>query len=190
MASKFPFKRSSNKVFAMRKMIACLTLSLMLTAPSASAKDKKEQHEAPDAFKQVVACRQITEDAARLACYDHQVAALDAAEKSGEVIVADQQDVKETQQGLFGFTVPRTPLLGQDAQPVSQVETVVGSARQDPSGRWRIVMEDGAVWEQVDTEPLAFDPRPGDKVVIKRAAMGSFKARIDGQPPIRVRRVQ
>lgn len=183
--------RYSNKDRTMRITLVSLTLVAMLAAPMALAKDKKGKQEAPEAFKQVIACRQITDEKARLACYDTQVAALDTAQQAGEVVVADKKQVEEAERGLFGFSIPKSPLTGSEAKPIEQIETVVSSARQYEYGKWRLTMEDGSVWEQVDgAETLAFDPRNGDKVTIKRAAFGSYKARIGGQPGIRVRRVQ
>lgn len=172
----------------MRILPVSLLVATVLAAPALEAKDKQD---APDAFRAVIACRQIADEKARLACYDTQVAALDSAQQTGQVVVADRKQVQEAERGLFGFSIPKSPLTSSDAKPIDQIEATVSTARQYEYGRWRMTMDDGSVWEQVDSaETLAFDPRQGDKVVIKRAAFGSYKARIGGQPAIHVRRVQ
>lgn len=175
----------------MRILPVCLLVAAVLAAPALEAKDKQDKQDAPDAFRAVIACRQIADEKARLACYDAQVAALDTAQQTGQVVVADRKQVQEAERGLFGFSIPKSPLTSSDAKPIDQIEATVSTARQYEYGRWRMTMDDGSVWEQVDSaETLAFDPRQGDKVVIKRAAFGSYKARIGGQPAIHVRRVQ
>lgn len=175
----------------MRILPVCLLVVAVLAAPALEAKDKQDKQDAPDAFRAVIACRQIADEKARLACYDAQVAALDTAQQTGQVVVADRKQVQEAERGLFGFSIPKSPLTSSDAKPIDQIEATVSTARQYEYGRWRMTMDDGSVWEQVDSaETLAFDPRQGDKVVIKRAAFGSYKARIGGQPAIHVRRVQ
>jgi hypothetical protein len=65
----------------------------------------------------------------------------------------------------------------------------VKSARADAYGHWTIVLEDGAVWRQIEGE-LGRDPHAGSKVTIHRAALGSFKMSIDGEPTIKVHRDQ
>jgi len=176
----------------MRKLAAFLIpLAVVAIAPAAGKEKKSEKRDAPAAFKELVACRQIADSAARLACYDRQVASLEQAQSAGEVVVADRQQVEQAQKGLFGYSIPKSNLLGNEGGgEINQIEAVLASARQFEYGRWRLVMEDGAVWDQVDTETLAVNPRPGAKIVIKRASFGSYTARIGGQPPIKVRRVQ
>ncbi len=180
----------------MRKLVGSLIVTATLVvgalANPLAAKDKKPaKRETPSAFKDLVACRAIADNAARLACYDQQVASLAQAESAGEVVVADRKQAEEAQRGLFGYSIPQTNLLGSEkGEAINQIEATVASARQYDYGRWRMTMEDGSVWDQIGTDVLAFDPHAGDKVVIKRASFGSYAAKVDGQPPIKVRRVQ
>ena len=51
-------------------------------------------------------------------------------------------------------------------------------------------LQDGAVWVQIDNNTLALRPRPGQRVVINRGALGSFMMRVNSQPGIRVRRAR
>ena len=176
----------------MRKPLASLILAAALAAGPSLAKDKQDRtKDTPDAFKQLVQCRQIADNALRLACYDRQAASIELAQSQGDLVIADRQQMKEAQRNLFGYSIPKSALLGTDkGEQLTQVDAVIASARAGSKGGWRLVMEDGSVWDQTDTEVLPVDPRKGDKVVIKRAALGSYLVRIDGQPPIKVRRIQ
>lgn len=148
----------------------------------------------PESFEALVRCRAIAEDAARLACFDTAAAALQAAQERRDVVVVDRQQVREGRRRLFGLALPRIPIFGggdddePDADRVDTVEGVVASASQDGLGHWVVALQDGAVWVQVDNRPLALRPRPGQRVVINRGALGSFMMRVNNQPGLRVRR--
>lgn len=140
----------------------------------------------PPSYEALMTCRTIADDAARLACFDGNAAALADAARSGDVVVTDREGARPSWRSLFGFGAART--AEEQGEDVSEIETRVASAGQMASGRWIIVMENGQRWRQLDTRRLVTDPRPGHAVRIRRAALGSFLANIDGQTAIRVQR--
>lgn len=171
------------------RLLALASLAL-LAGPSALAKDKEEAAKTPPMVQQVYDCRAITDSVQRLACYDRSVAALETAEAKREITIADKETVKKTRRGLFGFSLPRIGLFAgdDDAEEIKEIEAVVKSVSVDRSGKYRIVMEDGAVWQQIDNTSLPRQPKPGQKVKIKVAALGSYFANVDGQRAIRMKR--
>lgn len=116
-----------------------------------------------------------------------------AAADRQEVIVADRTQIRKARRSLFGLTLPSLDIFGgSDAEQgegegFSEIESTIRQAYVQ-SYRWNVVLEDGARWVQVDTKPPSRDPRPGQKIRIRRAALGSFLANIDGQTAIRMRR--
>ena len=152
----------------------------------------------PEAFEALIRCRAIAEPEARLQCFDAAAAALQTAQERREVVVIDRQQVREGRRRLFGLALPRIPIFGggdddeeeNEADRVDTVEGVVASASQDSLGHWMVVLQDGAAWIQVDNNRLALRPRPGQRIVINRAALGSFMMRVNNQPGIRVRRTR
>lgn len=142
------------------------------------------------ALQAVVDCRAVSDSTQRLACYDAAAATLDAAERSGEVVVVDKAQIQEARKATFGFSFKMpTFMAGQDgSDTVDQVEAVLSSAVQGGDGKWVLTLQDGAIWRQVDTERVPRRPKAGSKIEIRRAAMGSYKANIDGQTAIRVTR--
>ena len=177
-----------------------LLLILLLVGPSALAVAQRRNDAPParpESFEALVRCRGIAEASARLACFDSAVAALQAAQERRDVVVVDRQQVREGRRRLFGLALPRIPIFGggddedeREEDRVSTVEGVVASASQDGLGHWVVALQDGAVWVQVDNNALAARPRPGHRVVINRAALGSFMMRVNNQPGIRVRRTR
>ena len=180
--------------------IAPAALSLLLIAAPAAAADKPK--EAPPAVVQkLLDCRALTDSTARLACLDAGVAALAGAVENRDVLMADKDQVKKARRSLFGLTLPSFNLFGTDKDEadrgekkdergaLSEIEATITSARPSRTAGWRIALDDGSVWVQTDNMSFRHDPRAGMKVRIRRAAMGSFLANIDGQTAVRVRRV-
>lgn len=175
----------------MRAKVAVMG-GLALIAGAAQAKDK-EPAPPPAAYQKLAACKEIADPAARLACYDREMTDFAKATSAGEIVIADKATVRETRRGLFGFTLPRINLFGggdDDKDEVKEIESTISSARQFGYGSWRITLPDGAVWEQTDSQRLVMDPKTGQKIRIRRAALGSYMVNVDGQPAIRMRRVQ
>ncbi len=136
-------------------------------------------------------CRSQTNDAERLRCYDKAAAALGSAAATGDLVVVRQEDVKRTRRALFGFGVPKLPLFRGDrsaAEKQDQLEATIGSARSLGYGKWRIRLEDGAVWETTEAVETRH-PKAGNKIVIKRGSLGSYIINVEGQRGVRAKRV-
>lgn len=176
----------------MRKNSLLIVTALALAAGPALA-DKKDDltKSRPPLFEELVNCRTITEPAARLACYDAKVAAMDEAEKKDELVLADKASMTEARRGLFGFSIPKLKIFGNDGEQEEKFELVakIDSAYQSSPGKWTIVLDNGARWVQIDTQVLRKNPARGMEIKIREAAMGSYFANIDGARAIRMRRV-
>lgn len=166
--------------------IVVATGLLVTSAGPATAGAKPRKTERAPLLAAVTQCRAIAESATRLKCFDASVAALDVAERSQAVVVVDQQQVRETKRNLFGISLPNLGLFGSDDLP--QIETTLASAADDGAGHWTFVMADGARWTQTDDNIIARRPRANDKVIIKRAALGSFRLSVGGQPGVKAKR--
>jgi hypothetical protein len=160
-------------------------------ADAAPAKVKEQQRAA--VLQAVVECRAIKDREARLNCFDAAAAKLDEAEASGQVVVVEKQQIQTVKREAFGLTLPSLDLFGRSAKSaaavdVDRVTETVKTARRGPDNRWVVELETGAVWRQIDENEIARDPRPGSKVEIKKAALGSFVMKVDGQSAVRVHR--
>ncbi|HEX7783522.1 MAG TPA: hypothetical protein VF509_12010 [Sphingobium sp.] len=150
----------------------------------------------PRALSKLLDCRAVTDPAARLACYDEQVAAIESATARDEVVVMDKEDVRKTRRSLFGFTMPKLPFLGggdkddggKDESQVNEIEDVIKNLKALPYGIWVFTLEDGSQWQTSDPMPYG-TPKPGHKIMIKRAALSAYKASVNGWAPVKVKRV-
>jgi len=137
----------------------------------------------------VTACRSVADSAARLACYDSAAAALDLAVTSKDLVVLSPGDVKETRRSLFGFSLPKLPFLGDRDQEETEITAKLKGARSLGYGKWRLVLEDGAVWETTEGNRDQVIPRVGTSVKIKRGVLGSYMINIDGTRGVKAVRI-
>lgn len=183
---------------AMRPMPVLLAL-WVLAAPALAAEPPAPP---PAVIKSLLDCRAIADTAQRLACLDAGVAALAGAVERRDVLVADRAAVKKARRGLFGLTVPGAGLLDEgkagevsadeksdERGALTEITATITAARSGRDGHWRFTLDDGSRWLQTDNEGFRHDPRAGMPIRIRRAAMGSFLANVDGQSAIRVKRI-
>ncbi len=175
---------ASNRIFG-----AALLLVLAVPADAEAQTAARPRH-----LGALDACRAIASDTARLACFDREAASLLAATSSGQVSVVDRADMKAARRSLFGFSLPKLPFFSGDRSAedtVDQLESTVRSVQPMENGRYRMTLTaDNAVWETTETKISFSPPRSGDKIVIKKAALGSYFLRIDGQVGVKGQRVK
>jgi hypothetical protein len=166
-----------------------VTLALFV-ATSATAADKAGPP--PAAVQAAMDCRRVTDDAARLACYDKAVDTLGQALAQGQVVAVDHAQVQAVRRQAFGFMLPTLNLFDHSGKPeeISEVELAVQSARRMSDGKWLLELEGGQIWRQIDTGEFSRDPKPGSRAVIKKAMLGSYMMMIGGHSPVRVHRDQ
>lgn len=170
------------------RLLSVIVLGASLCAGAAVAQETQRA----DALERLAACRTVADGAARLACYDTAAAALDEAERTGQVVVLDRAQMEETRRGLFGFDMPSLDIFNRggdqaEAPEIDNVSYVVAQARQADRNVWVFTMEDGSVWRQIEGRMWG-RPRAGETAVVRRAALGSFLMNVGDAPAIRVRR--
>jgi hypothetical protein len=158
-------------------------------APAALAQSKSQR---AAIVQKLLDCKKIADSSERLACYDQSAAAFDQAEAKGDVVVIDREQAREVRKQAFGFTLPSISIFqkGEAKEDVDNYDGVVALARRDGGGHWVIKLEDGAVWAQVGVEELFKTPKPGMKVKIRKAALGSYMMVVENQGGFKARRVE
>ena len=176
----------------MRKMVTgfgALGLAVFLASAAASAKDPKKTPPPPPQVNELLACRGIADAGQRLACYDKTAATIGDAVAKQELVVFDKESVQKTKRGLFGFSIPNLGLFGDDGDQISQVEGTITGYGHNADGGYIFRLADGSRWSQQDGKPIAIPPQNGDKVVIKRGALGSYILSLAKQPGVKVKRI-
>lgn len=176
-----------------------LTIAIAVAALGAPA---LAQDEPESPLTAVYACADLTDDAARLACYDAAVGNIRSREEAGEVAVVDREQVARTQREAFGFRVPSLSSLipnfssgndgdGGDSGEVDSIQAAVADYDYSPSGMLRVELANGQTWEQIDPERVRIYGRGPFQAEVRRASMGSYQLIIVGRTrAIRVRRVE
>lgn len=172
----------------MRHLIVAAGICGLVTVGSAEARTPVQTSN-PAQITGLLACRAISDSAQRLACFDRETAGIDKAIAAKELVVIDKQRANEARRGLFGFSAPSLGgLFGGSDDEINQIDGVVASSHLNGDGTWTVVLADGSVWQQTDDKILT-DPRKGEKVVVRRGAMGSYLMVIGGGVSVKARRV-
>jgi hypothetical protein len=141
------------------------------------------------------ACQSVQAEAARVRCYDTAAAELSSARRSGAIRIIDAEDIRRTRRSLFGFNIPRLPFLAVDGkegeeEEQSSLEGTIVQLRSVARDKWLIRLEDGASWQTTEVALRQVDPREGENVRIRKAAMGSYMLSVEGRRGIRAMRVR
>lgn len=136
------------------------------------------------------ACSTLKADAERLACFDTLATRVIGQVRGGALTIVDREQVKAVRREAFGFSVPALAGFFQGAEKaeIETVETTVQRVYRTSNRGWGLRLADGSRWEQTDQESLPRDPRVGDTVVIRRAAMGSYLLKVSGMTAFRAKR--
>jgi hypothetical protein len=181
--------------------IVLATMAFIAFAAPVSA---QEQTPTPSVLDQVYACRTISDEAQRLACFDGAVGRLQEAQTSGNIVAVDRGQVQEMDREAFGFSLPSLGRLfggggsssNQSAastprfEQVDELQMEIASVTHRRNGPSTFHMANGQVWVQIDDE-VARNVRQGGRVTVRRATLGSYLMSVAaGGPAIRVRRQQ
>jgi len=174
------------------RLIAGVAIVAGLSAPPVLAAPPPAQNpqERAKELQQLIDCRKIADATQRLACFDQTSATLDQAEAKGDVVVVSREEARKVRHQAFGFSLPSISLFerGEKPEAVNSTEGVIASARKTLSGKWEVKLEDGATWIQVDLTEIPIDPKPGQKVKIRRGSIGSYLMEIGNQRAVKVHR--
>jgi hypothetical protein len=144
----------------------------------------------PAQIQRLLGCRSVTDNAARLACFDRETQTVAGAFSGGDLVALDREKVRSTKRTLFGFHVPSLgSVFGGGEDEIKQVEGVIAGVSTNRDGGYVFHLQDGARWSQTDSRSIALEPQRGDKVLIKRGAMGTYFLSVDRQPGVRVERL-
>jgi hypothetical protein len=175
---------------------AAACLALLATCPPADA----------GPLQPLLACRTITDSAARLACFDHESAAL--ADSSASVAppaqaAAPAQGASPSSTtgvagqgrlvGEFGLApgavTARESQSGLRPKPVDHIEARLTGLSTAPDGLLFFTLDNGQVWKQLahEGELLA---SAGDSVRIARGWLGSYELELPSHHGCKVKRVR
>jgi hypothetical protein len=177
--------------------------SLAFVAFAGQVAAQEQAPSAPGVLDQVYACRGITEEAQRLACYDGAVGRLQEAQNTGNLVAVDRGQAQEMDRESFGFSLPslsrifgggsggsQTAASTPRFERIDNLQMTIASVTHRRNMPSTFRMTNGQVWVQIDDE-VARNVRDGGSVTIERASLGSYLMRVDaGGPAIRVRRQQ
>lgn len=166
----------------MRVILAALCASCAVPAAA-------QQPRSGDVTRRIVACRDVTTDTARLACFDRAAAELTEAQRNGDLVVVDRKAVVERRQRAFGLpaanTMAASDVRGAEVKELTGV--VRSTAPTRTPGRYLFRLADGSSWEMLDA---VSPPRVGETATITATRLGGFSARIAKRRAVMVKRLR
>lgn len=143
----------------------------------------------------LLACRDLADSAARLACFDRESAALAAATTvagAPAAAVRPAPSVLDAQQ-QFGLresqVAEREVAAGARAGAVARIEAQIASLTATGDGRLLFTLDNGQVWRQLSREGDML-ARAGDRVTITRGVFSSYWLELPSQRGCKVTRLR
>jgi hypothetical protein len=149
-------------------------------------------------------CSTITEDRARLKCYDEQSARQKKRAAESAAAATSATPGTPTTSAPAAAASPSTPPIASPAEfgldgraarkketPLDQIVgrlTLVEAVK--PRGQYRFTLEDGQVWEATETPRTGEVPQVGETVTFKRGMLGSYFLSRTAGTALRVKRVK
>lgn len=185
-----PVRDGENSKMPRAEVFALFAAGILVAASTAASARQATGPARPELLSGLVECRTLADSGQRLACYDRAAAALDSAERAGDVVVVDRAQVAAARRQAFGFSLPSLALFdrGDRVEAITEIETTLTRGTQLGDGTWVFTLADGSSWRQIDTGRATFRNRPGQPVRVRMASMGSFMLTVDRSPAIRVKR--
>jgi hypothetical protein len=166
--------------------LPALLVAVSLLAPAAVAE--------PETMDGIFACAAISSDADRLACYDEAAGRLKTASDAGEFTTITREEVERVQKESFGLPSFSLPAIGRLAEKsgdkklaeIEEIEAGIVSVKKNSVGQTLVTLDNGQVWRVTDTYELR--AKGAKKAVVRKAALGSFKMKLDNGRTVRVAR--
>lgn len=154
-----------------------LATAALIASTNVSAQETKSDNSTY--ISDLKTCQTIADDAARLSCYDAAVGTVVTASEEGAVRIISEEEVVKTRRGLFGLGIDLFGSTGEEGD-LDLFESIITNVSVSGNTVY-ITIEDGAaVWQIKNARSRTKRAEPGDPVIFKKAALGSYFVRIDG----------
>ncbi len=174
--------------------VALLAAGAALVMTAAGAGESWAQQSLTD---RLYACTDLTDEKARLACFDAAVGELKQAQRAGEVAVMSRAEVQQAEKDSFGLdpltqarAMTGVASASSPAADLDVVKVTITSAEKRANGTYRFTLDNGQVWDQIDTGGPRSLPRGAIEGEIRRGALGSFLLKAGNRSVVRVKRVK
>jgi hypothetical protein len=134
----------------------------------------------------LIACSQLTDDTARLACFDKEAAEL---RKHNSPSPTSPVPTPEQQFGLSEKQVIGLESKPDQAPAPKALHVHIVSVSQSALARQVFVTDNAQTWQQIELDP-DFRANIGQEVTISKGALGSFWLATDSHHATRVKRVR
>ena len=158
------------------------------------------------------ACEALSSKDAQLSCFIAETAKLRAAEGTGDLVAVEKESLAELEAAKLAAaekeraadmklaelkeaeaTLAKKELAVETKinPPKEQTLAVRSTSRFGASKFYRFTLENGEVWQQAEAAYVRVGKGNPDQLVMKRRAMGSYTARVNGKAPsFRIKKIK
>lgn len=143
----------------------------------------------PKVYRELIECRQISDAAQRLACFDAASVQMEQAAAAKDIVILDRAEVRKTKRSLFGFFLPKLPFFDNDEEEdqFTRIESTFASVAPVGFGKYQFDIPDGGTWQTMESTRSVL--REGQKIMIRRGAVGGYLLQVGNGGYIPVKRV-
>ena len=189
--------------FTNTKSSLAFAMMLLTAAPQVASAQSS------NALSGLYACETLANTDAQLACFRTETAKLRAAETPSRVTLGERRDVKNdkppaSETGVENPRVAQSDVdkpdvdesekfipMKKDTTPKSRTLTIRSTATYGANGYVRFTLENGEVWQQIESARIRLGKGSPDMLTIKKASLGSFRGRVnDRRPSFRLKRIK
>ena len=153
-----------------RYLMATAAFAVALTGTAAAKSPIPTQ--VPPQLQRLLACRGLSDGAARLACFDREAGAAAQGFARGDIVAVDREKIRSTKRTLFGLAIPNLGLFGDDGNELKQVEGVKSTGFN---------RDGGYIFRLSGRRPLEPDRRQADRPAATAGRQGRRQTRHDGK---------
>lgn len=174
--------------------------SLVFTAILLSAAPQLASAQSASPLSGLYACEALAAKDAQLACFRAETAKLRAAETPADKPAVKNNEISAPETAPKTEKVVEKPRvdesekfipLKKDTTPKTRILTIRSTATYGANGYVRFTLENGEVWQQIESARIRLGKANPDKLTIKKASLGSFRGRVnDRRPSFRVKRIK
>jgi small-conductance mechanosensitive channel len=143
----------------------------------------------------VQGCVKITQDTARLACFDqlimkHNNQSIDLAVTQLATPRVDSEVTELTAQQIDSFSKEQVKKTAEEsAKEINSITLTISKLSKTPYGQWKITFENGQKWKQKDNDKLSL--KTGQRVILTKGSLKSvFLQKENTAKRIKVKRLK
>jgi hypothetical protein len=165
---------------SIEKLTFCVLIGSLLLSQSVLANQT-------DLTAKVKDCSKVSDDQARLACFDQLIVKQDHKVQAPTTKVLEKELTAKQVDAFSKEQIKKTDK--ETANEIKSITLIISKLEKNPRGKWKITFDNGQKWQQKDSKGLKLNE--GDTVILTKGALSSvFLQKENTSKRIKVKRLK